>query len=90
MLVPGFATARLAVVGRRRVAAVVLVLMILAAMSSNKDLVGPKLYTLGLWYGGVMGLAAIAYAGGVADLLRKSRRLVMTQPDSINIVRRAA
>jgi hypothetical protein len=90
MLVPGFAMARLAVVGRSRVAAVVLGLMILAAMSSNKDLVGAKLYTLGLWYGGVLGLAEIAYAGGVVKLLRTSNRLIMTQQESINIVRRAA
>jgi hypothetical protein len=80
MLVPGFATARLAVVGRSRTAAVVLGLMILAAMSSNKDLLGPKLYTLGLWYGGVIWLAAAAYGGGIWTLIawRRSDTPVVT------------
>lgn len=73
MLVPGFAVARLAVVGRSRVAAGILGLMIVTALSSNKDLLGPKVYTLGLWYGGVMGLAAGAYTGGVQGLLAAGR-----------------
>jgi hypothetical protein len=73
MLVPGFAVARLIVIGRNRIATVFLGLMILTAISSNKDLLGPKLYTLGLWYGGVMGLAAAAYGGCLLGLVRSNR-----------------
>jgi hypothetical protein len=74
MLVPGFAVARLAIVGRSRFAAVVLGAMILTALTSNKDLLGPKLYTLGLWYGGVTGLAAFTYIGCVNTIAVRSIR----------------
>jgi Glycosyltransferase family 87 len=89
LLVPGFALARLAVVGRDRVAAVFLALMILAAMSSNKDLLGPKLYTLGLWYGGVTVLAAAAYAGGLWSLVRPNQPITSRQ-EVPTVTRRAA
>ena len=78
-----------AVVGRSRFAATVLGLMILTALSSNKDLVGHKLYTLGLWYGAVGGLAAAAYCGGMWGLFGSKRRVKLSQDVSV-VVRRAA
>ncbi|HEY2784027.1 MAG TPA: glycosyltransferase family 87 protein [Fimbriiglobus sp.] len=80
MLLPGFVMARMTVIGRSRVSAVILGLMIVTALTSNKDLLGPKLYTLGLWYGGVMGLAAAAFAGGVWGFLNR-RESKTSQPD---------
>ena len=61
MLWPGWLVARSCWENRRWSSTVLIGCMLLGAFASNKDLVGGTLYTLGLWYGSVMAVAAASF-----------------------------
>ncbi len=72
LMLPACLLARAAVLDRSRLAVVLLAGMMIAAYASNKDLLGAKLYSIGLWYGIVMAGAAIALAASWLGLRNAS------------------
>jgi hypothetical protein len=71
LLLPGFALARAAVVGRRKWAWPVLAAGLAAAALTNKSLWGDTLYTIGLWYGSATWAAVACLLGCVAGLVAR-------------------
>lgn len=69
LVLPGFALARAAVVGRCWWAWPPVAVALLGGLSINKDLWGDKLYTLGLWYGAATWATAATLFGCVAGLM---------------------
>lgn len=69
LLLPALALARAAVVHRRWWAGPPLACALAAALLTNKDLWGDKVYTIGLWYGAATWATVAALAGSVAALL---------------------
>lgn len=74
LVLPAFLLARAVVVKRGRLAAVPLALMLGLAAAVNKDLLGAKLYSLGLWYGSAMAGAIVALLCGWAALSTPPKR----------------
>jgi Glycosyltransferase family 87 len=62
MIVPAWLLTDAALRGRRELWPFVAV-MLVGALLSNKDLVGGRVYTLGLWYGSVMWTSVAAFGG---------------------------
>jgi hypothetical protein len=74
LVLPAFLLARAVFVERAMLAAVPLALMLGLAAAVNKDLLGAKLYSLGLWYGSAMAGALVALLSGWAALSTPPRR----------------
>jgi hypothetical protein len=74
LVLPAFLLARAALLGRSRSAAVFLIGMLIAAYVSNKDLLGAKLYSLGLWYGSIMAAAVFALIGCWIEMMLVATR----------------
>lgn len=68
LIIPGFCLARRAVALRDRLLTALLLGACLAALASNKDLLGGRLYTLALWSGCVMWNALFLLAGCLREL----------------------
>jgi hypothetical protein len=72
LILPAFLLARQAFIKRSAVAAACLAVMVLTAVASNKDLVGPTIYTLGLWFGTPMICTMAALIGMWRLIVKRS------------------
>lgn len=90
LLLPGWLLGHAVFIERRRELLPFLAVMLLGAIASNKDLVGARLYTVGLWGGSVMVAAVAAFAGcSVAMIRPRSQSDARALPESTPL-RRAA
>jgi hypothetical protein len=70
LVVPGFCLARRAFARRDPLLTALLAAAVAAAVVSNKDLLGGRLYTVALWSGCVMSSCLLLLAGCLRELLR--------------------
>jgi hypothetical protein len=90
LLLPGWLLARAVIVERRWGLLPFLVAMVLGSVMSNKDLIGSRAYTLGLWGGSVMWAAVAGFVGCAVALANWKMPQVEVAVPEVQPVRRAA
>lgn len=90
LLLPGWLLGHAVLVERRRELWPFLIAMVLGAIASNKDLVGARLYTAGLWGGSVMVSAVSAFLGCSLAMIRpRTESIAQPVPESPPLLRAA-